>query len=84
MISRCANLDCGASFDYRQGQLLRFQRNHPEGQIPANTHSVEHFWLCQLCCKTYMLENRKGFGVFIDRRFKMLSNKYVPRLIAAA
>jgi len=24
----CANPNCGASFDYRQGQLFRFHENH--------------------------------------------------------
>jgi hypothetical protein len=84
MFSRCANPDCAASFDYRQGRLFRFRQSDPESQTPAHAHSVKHFWLCKACSETYTLEYRKDLGVLIDRRFKVLSDKYVPRLIAAA
>jgi hypothetical protein len=84
MFSKCANPDCAAPFDYRQGQLFRFQQSHPEGPPPAKTHSVKHFWLCQACSETYALEYRKGLGVLIDRRAEMRSDKHAPRLIVAA
>jgi hypothetical protein len=84
MFSKCANPDCGASFDFRQGQLLRFQHSLPEGDAPADAHSVKHFWLCQECCETYSLEYRKELGVLIDLRAEMRSDRHAPRLIAAA
>ena len=84
MLSRCANPDCAASFDYRQGRLIRFPQSHPESQEPATTHPVKHFWLCEACSETYKLEDRKDLGVWIDHRLRVLLDKHVPRLIAAA
>ena len=84
MFSRCANPDCAASFDYRQGRLFRFHQSHPESQASVNSHSLKHFWLCKACSETYTLEYLKGFGVLMGPRFKVLPNEHVPRLIAAA
>jgi hypothetical protein len=47
MLSVCANPDCHAAFDYQQGRLFRFHKDHPAGEKPPNTHSVQHFWLCR-------------------------------------
>jgi hypothetical protein len=61
MFLKCANPECQASFDdYRQGRLFRFHRSHPKGRAPANTHFVQHFWLCNSCSETYTLEYRRG------------------------
>jgi len=84
MVSRCANPDCGASFDYRHGRLFRFHQSHPEGQARKNTHSVKHFWLCKACSETYTLEYRKDLCLLIDRRSKALSDEHLPRRIPAA
>jgi hypothetical protein len=46
MFSACANPDCKKEFDYREGHLFRFHKAHPAGEVPPNTHSVQHFWLC--------------------------------------
>ena len=61
MILKCANSECQATFDdYRQGRLFRFHRSHPKGRAPANTHYVQHFWLCNGCSETYALEYCRG------------------------
>lgn len=65
MFSVCANPDCQVPFDYRQGQLFRFHKDHPAGEKPPNTHSVQHFWLCGVCRGTYTLEYLDGRGVVI-------------------
>ena len=84
MFSRCANPDCGVIFDYRQGQLFRFHKNHAPDEPPANTHSVQHFWLCAACSSQYTLEYRQDRGVLIARRLEKASQKEWNRLIAAA
>ena len=81
----CANPNCGASFDYRQGQLFRFHENHTGRKAAARAHTVRHLWLCKACSEIYTLVYRRGLGVFFDLRFKPLSSdKHEPRLIAAA
>ena len=84
MFSRCANPDCGVSFDYRQGQLFRFHKSHAPHEPPPNTHSVQHFWLCAACCWQYTLEYREECGVLITRRLERGSQRQWDRLIAAA
>lgn len=61
MFLKCANSMCQASFDdYRQGRLFRFHRSHQKGRVPANTHYVQHFWLCNSCSETYALKYCSG------------------------
>lgn len=84
MFSKCANPDCAISFDYWQGRLFRFPRSHPEGEAPVNTHSVQHFWLCNQCSETYTLEYREGRGVLMLRRFRVIPDEHKPYLITAA
>jgi hypothetical protein len=61
MFLKCSNPECQASFDdCRQGRLYRFHRSHAKGRAPANTHFVQHFWLCKGCAETYALEYRRG------------------------
>ncbi len=69
MFSKCSNPKCERSFDYRQGRLFRFHNNRPNGQTPADTCScVRHFWLCDGCSRTYVLEYHLGMGVAIRSR----------------
>ncbi len=82
--SKCANPNCGASFDYRKGQLFRFHGSHPGRKAAARAHTVRHLWLCKACSEIYTLVYRTGLGVFFELRFKPLSDKHEPRLIAAA
>ena len=85
MISKCANPDCGRSFDYWQGRFFRFRKNHPEGVTPIDAHFVQHFWLCDSCFGIYTLECRRNLGVVIrSSRFAQLAKSEIFRRIAAA
>lgn len=84
MFSVCANPDCQAPFDYQQGELFRFHKDHPAGEKPFNTHSVQHFWLCGVCCSAYALEYRDGCGVLIKDRHETSDHLDTLRYIAAA
>ena len=84
MFSVCANRDCEVPFDYRQGRLFRFHKEHPVDEKPPNTHSVQHFWLCGVCYDVYTLEYRDGCGVLLKNRPETLVNQDALRLIAAA
>ena len=84
MFSVCANPECRAPFDYQQGRLFRFHKDHAAGEKPPNTHSVQHFWLCGKCCRVYSLEYRDGLGVLIFGRPETSDNPETFRFIAAA
>lgn len=84
MFSVCANPDCQAPFDYRQGRLFRFHKDHPASEKPPNTHSVQHFWLCGVCSGAYTLECRNACGVLIKARPETSENPDTLRFIAAA
>jgi hypothetical protein len=84
MFSVCANPDCQAPFDYRQGRLFRFHKDNPAGERAPNTHSVQHFWLCGVCCGAYTLEYRDGYGVLIKDRPQTSDSLETLRFIAAA
>lgn len=74
MIPRCANPACLAEFDHRKGQLFRF----PKGA----THSVQHFWLCADCSKSYSLEYIENHGVALRPRAE--GPRTAPRHFIAA
>lgn len=84
MFSVCANPDCQIPFDYRRGRLFRFHKEHAVGEKPPNTHSVQHFWLCGICCDIYTLEYRDRCGVLIRNRPEASDQQDALRLIAAA
>ena len=84
MFSRCANPECGVAFDYHEGQLFRFHKNHAPGEPPPNTHSVQHFWLCGACSLRYTLEYREDQGVILNGNFEKRPQAECHRLIAAA
>jgi hypothetical protein len=69
MISRCANPACLAEFAHRKGQLFRFPKRAKDR--PANTHSVQHFWLCANCSKSYTLEYVENRGVALKPRLEV-------------
>lgn len=83
MFSKCANPDCGLPFDYRQGRFFRFHKNAVAGEI-ANTHSVQHFWLCGICRERFTLDYKDGMGVLIKNRPDTDYYCESSRLIAAA
>lgn len=56
MALKCMTEDCKAPFDYRKGQLLPFSHKRAGSQAIQ----IQHFWLCDECCKSFALENRAG------------------------
>jgi hypothetical protein len=83
VFSICANPDCQVPFDDREGRLFRFHKQHPAGERPSKTRSVQHFSLCGACCGTYTLEYLDGRGVVI-RGSETSDNLDTRRFIAAA
>lgn len=84
MVSKCANPNCSATFDHRRGRLFRFPKR-PEGEgHPANTHCVQHFWLCEACFSTYSLEYHEGQGVALARHFEKALGSGSRKFIAVA
>jgi hypothetical protein len=84
MFSFCANPDCLAPFDYRQGRLFRFHKVHPACERPLNSHSVQHFWLCGTCSGTHTLEYRDECGVLIRDLPESSDNLDTRRFVAMA
>ncbi len=82
--SKCANPNCGASFDYRQGQLFRFHDSHTGRKTAGCAYTVRHLWLCKACSEIYTLVYREDLGVVFDHRFKPLSDKHAHRVIVSA
>jgi hypothetical protein len=80
MISECANPQCRAEFDYRQGEFFRFHKELQDDGRPANTHSVQHFWLCGRCAGMYRLEYAQGKGIFLTL---LVGNGLQPGVVRA-
>jgi hypothetical protein len=83
MISKCANPDCAAPFDFHEGRLFLFHLRHAANQTPHNSHSVRHFWLCQLCSETYTLIDASE-GILISPRRSRPAREKVFQHISAA
>jgi hypothetical protein len=84
MYLKCANPDCCAEFDYREGRLFCFRKSPSEGELPASGHSVMHFWFCTPCSEIYTIERHPGAGVRIRRRFDVPDEGKAPHFIAGA
>lgn len=84
MISTCSNPCCSATFIHRQGRLFRLPKRPMEDGRPANTHSVQHFWLCADCCETYSLEYDESLGVAITLRLQGVPAPRLRQIIAKA
>lgn len=90
MVSKCANPECETPFNYRQGRLLRFQKENNAGEPSENHHPLQHFWLCEACTKQYTLAYRRGEGVVMQIRLRepevepKRAVPMEPRLIAIA
>lgn len=84
MFSVCANPDCRTPFDYRQGRLFRFHKHYPAGERLRNTHGVQHFWLCGVCCAAYTLEYQDGSGVLMKGQPETPDSLDTLRLVAGA
>lgn len=84
MIFECANPDCSALFDHRNGVLLRFPKRASDGQNPTDTPAVQHFWLCAACSQTFVLEYKDDQGVVLSLRWEKPPLAKQRRVIAAA
>jgi hypothetical protein len=84
MISSCANPACQVPFDYRQGELFRFHKAHRPEELPPNTHSVQHFWLCAKCSKDFTLVYAEDRGVLLQARSEIAVMAETSRFVAAA
>ncbi|MGB8476547.1 MAG: hypothetical protein WCE61_20895 [Candidatus Acidiferrum sp.] len=84
MLSSCANPSCQLPFDYRQGELFRFHKEHCPGELPPNTHSVQHFWLCAKCSQVYTLVYTELSGVLLQNRSEVIGPAETSRFVAAA
>jgi hypothetical protein len=84
MVAKCANPACSAKFDHRGGKLFRFPKRPTGGDRPANTHSVQHFWLCGGCLAVYWLEYDKSQGVLMKPRLEKARTSGARKFIAAA
>jgi hypothetical protein len=84
MLSTCANPDCAVPFDHRSGRFFSFHRSSIEGHVAANTHSVQHFWLCKSCCEVFTLEYASGLGVMIRQPHRVPVGQPASRVIVAA
>lgn len=65
MFLRCANPQCFAQFDYREGQLIRAPKQAQKAELSV-AGEVEHFWLCGKCATQYFLEYRQDKGVVMS------------------
>jgi hypothetical protein len=68
MVEKCANPECSEAFDHLQGRLYCCPMQMLNGKSPANSHGVEHHWLCGLCSKTYTFKCQAGLGVVLTPR----------------
>jgi hypothetical protein len=70
MFSECANPLCRVEFDYGQGQFFRFRKAPLADGKPANTHSIQHYWLCGECAKIYRLEYQHDRGILLKPNYE--------------
>jgi hypothetical protein len=84
MIWKCANPECSVAFVHRQGRLFRFPKRPIEDSRPANTHSVQHFWLCADCSEANSLEYDEGLGVALIHRLERSPAPKLRQIIAEA
>jgi len=83
MFSACANPECLLPFDYQQGRFFRFHKSSVQDGEAPNTHSVQHFWLCQQCSQEFTLEYRNEAGVLLKNRPDLLHESEIERFVAA-
>jgi len=83
MLDQCANPKCSIAFDHRHGFFFRLHRACAANQAQANTHTVEHFWLCGGCAGTYTLQFHKEHGASTSLRLMVRNENLLPRVFAA-
>jgi len=81
VFSQCANPACEKPFDHHQGKFFRFPVSIPNGQLPPNMHSVQHFWLCGDCSEIYTLNYRSDRGVVLTDLLTSPRSREIPRLV---
>jgi hypothetical protein len=85
MFSVCANPDCKKTFDYQEGRLFRFHKEHLASGGPSNTHCVQHLWLCGSCSERYTLTYEEARGVVMTVHYMDLPEQQdTCRFIAVA
>jgi len=84
VFSECANPECRAKFDYRQGAIFRFSRQDLKDGQPAHIHSLRHLWLCGCCARIYRLEYEPGKGVLLRCFVGNTTQRALPHLVAVA
>jgi hypothetical protein len=84
MLSKCANPACRTAFDYREGRFFRFHKADGPNGTRANTHSVQHFWLCGKCTEEFTLMYEAERGVLLKERFEPAVSSGICRFVAAA
>ena len=84
MSFECSNPDCRETFDYRRGRLFRFHNNRPNAETPELAGCcVRHFWLCDGCSRTHVLEYYLALGVVIRRRHGNLADGEAFRIVCS-
>ena len=68
MVEKCANPECSKPFYYGLGRLYFSPKPLADKSPPANSHGVEHYWLCESCSKSFTFGLRAGSGVEITPR----------------
>lgn len=66
MIEKCANPECSEPFYYGLGRLYFSPKSLDDKSPPANSHGVEHYWLCESCSKSFTF----GLPQQLSRRHK--------------
>jgi hypothetical protein len=84
MFEKCSNSDCGAPFDYREGQLVRFCKSPLDDHSHGDQYRVEHSWLCGSCSKLYVFEHQFGAGMKIKLRVRELQEGVDLSFVTAA
>jgi hypothetical protein len=84
MFSVCANPESQVSFNYQEGRLFRFHKDHLADEKPPNTHSVQSFWLCGTSCHAYTPDYRDGCGVLIKHGLETTDRSDALRFGAVA
>ena len=64
--------------------MYRFPKRGAEDGRQANTHSVQHFWLCASCSEEYSLKYDEDLGITIGLQSERTRAGKPPRPIAAA
>ena len=86
MLSKCANPDCSASFQYlREGKLFQIDSDAADGRHGGPqvldgkrpSRRVEYFWLCGRCAAEMTLAFERGKGVIAIPRQRMAAFRAV-------